>query len=185
MAYVYYKDYDDYKEGRAAIKIGVLDQTWPQSDKLPFQTEISERLNSQTSPNYPHGLNHALARNLKKLDSDFDGKYYSSVQFFNNFTFLAHSTLGLTSRVILFKENRTMRVTELADPWCELVLGIDQANEHVYYLSNEKKPQKSKYRFENDHKTLQNMVRDIKANGRAMIVKYSLKNDKEVKRCYI
>ena len=111
VAYVYYKDYEDYKGATAAIKIGVLDQTWPESDKLPFQVEKSDRLNSQITTNYPHGLNHAIARNLKKTDSDFIGKYYNSVQFFNDFTFLAHSTLGLTSRVTRFKRDGTMRVT--------------------------------------------------------------------------
>ena len=128
--------------GKAAIKIGVLDQTWPESDKLPFQVEKSYRLNSLETPNLPQGLNHSIARNQKKTESDFIGKYYSPVQFFNDFTLLAHSTLSLTSKVVRIKNDGSMIGHQLTQPWCELILGVDGANEHVYYLSNEKKPLK-------------------------------------------
>ena len=78
-----------------------------------------------------------------------------------------------------------MTAHQLIQPWCELILGVDSANEYVYYLSNEKKPTKQSQQFKTDNKMLHTMINDIKTNGRAMIVKYSLTRGEEVKRCYI
>ena len=140
-AYVYYRDYKS-DQAHKVIKIGILDQTWPDLDEIPFEKATSERLNELKLPTRNKGLISSIVGNLTSMDErEFIGKYYKSIQFFNNFTFFAHSTLGLASKIIWLRDQGSnFRETNLMSPWCELILGFDRAGEHVYYLGNEKKP---------------------------------------------
>lgn len=175
--------YNDYSRGSQRKRIGILDQSWPDSERLPFLQEQSDKLNEFRLPNGSRRLIEGIIRELSDPSHDFIGKYYRSVQFFNNFSFFAHSTLGLTSKIVWLNQESTIRETNLMDPWCELILGFDETGDHVYYLGNDKKPNYNGKHLSKSYKALQNMIKNLKKDGKMIIVKFNLRQEREVKRC--